>query len=275
MKFGFGTNGFGDHSLDDALAVLASLGYDGVGLTLDHRHLDPYATGLPRRLARLAGRLDRLGLDVVIETGGRYLLDPWRKHQPTLLSDDGAQRRADLLVRAVRIAAELGAPAVSMWSGTIPPGCAPRVAWQRLVSGCGRVAEEATSKGVMVGFEPEPGMFVDTLDRFGHLHQRLGAPECLGLTLDIGHCRCLEPEPVADCVYRSAARLVHVQIDDMRRGVHEHLEFGAGDIDFPPVLDALDQCGYRGLVTVELPRHSFAAPDVARRSLDFLRKAAR
>jgi sugar phosphate isomerase/epimerase len=61
----------------------------------------------------------------------------------------------------------------------------------------------------------------------------------------------------------------------MRPGVHEHLEFGSGDIDFPPVLDALGRCGYQGLVTVELPRHSFAAPDVARRSLDFLRKAAR
>ena len=49
----------------------------------------------------------------------------------------------------------------------------------------------------------------------------------------------------------------------MRRGVHEHLEFGTGEIDFPPVLRALDEVGYRGLVAVELPRHSHAAPDVA------------
>jgi L-ribulose-5-phosphate 3-epimerase len=274
MRFGFGTNGFGDHSLDEALSVLAALGYDGVGLTLDHRHLDPYDAGLRRQLAWIRRRLDRLGLAVVIETGGRYLLDPWRKHQPTLLSDHGAERRLDLLIRAVRIAAELGAPVVSMWSGTMPLGCPEDVAWQRLTAGCDRVAEEAASRDVLLGFEPEPGMFIDTLDRFGDLHTRLGTPACLGLTLDIGHCRCLEPEPVADCVGRAAAWLVHVQIDDMRRGAHEHLEFGTGDIDFPPVLDALDGCGYRGLVTVELPRHSFAAPDVARRSLDFLRTAA-
>jgi sugar phosphate isomerase/epimerase len=59
----------------------------------------------------------------------------------------------------------------------------------------------------------------------------------------------------------------------MRRGVHEHLEFGAGEIDFPPVLRALIDSGYGGLVSVELPRHSHAAPEVARRSLAFLRKA--
>ena len=39
-----------------------------------------------------------------------------------------------------------------------------------------------------------------------------------------------------DCVRRVAEHLVNVQIDDMRRGVHEHLEFGTGEIDFPPVL---------------------------------------
>ena len=40
------------------------------------------------------------------------------------------------------------------------------------------------------------------------------------------------------------------------------LEFGSGDIDFPPVLAALGTAGYRGLVAVELPRHSHAAPAV-------------
>jgi sugar phosphate isomerase/epimerase len=66
---------------------------------------------------------------------------------------------------------------------------------------------------------------------------------------------------------------VNVQIEDMRRGVHEHLEFGEGEIDFPPVLAALAETGYRGLVGVELPRHSHAAPAVAERSMRFLREA--
>jgi sugar phosphate isomerase/epimerase len=105
------------------------------------------------------------------------------------------------------------------------------------------------------------------------LHAALGAPAQFGITLDIGHCRCLEPVPVPDCVAAVAPHLVNVQIDDMRRGVHEHLEFGAGEIDFPPVLRALADAGYHGLVSVELPRHSHAAPAVAAASLAFLRAA--
>lgn len=60
----------------------------------------------------------------------------------------------------------------------------------------------------------------------------------------------------------------------MRRGVHEHLPFGDGEIDFPPVLEALAATGYDGLTVVELPRHSHAGPDLARSSLGFLRDAA-
>lgn len=275
-RFGYGTNGFADHRLEDALAILTDLGYDGVALTLDHQHLDPYAADLNRRLAALGRLLDRLGLDVVIETGARYLLDPWRKHQPTLVSaePEGRALRVDLLLRAVRIGAELGAQAVSFWSGTAPRGTDPAVALERLAAGCESVIAPAQDAGVVLGFEPEPGMAVDTLDRFDELRTVLGKPEGFGVTLDIGHCRCLEPIPVADCVMRVADCLVNVQIDDMRRGVHEHLEFGQGEIVFSPVLRALSECGYRGLVSVELPRHSHAAPRVARESLTFLRKAA-
>jgi len=272
-RFGYGTNGFGDHSLEDALTVLADLGYEGVALTLDPRHLDPFANDLPRRLRRLAKRLERLGLAVVIETGGRYVLDPWRKHQPALVSPEGAERRVDLLRRAVRIAADLGAEAVSFWSGTAEQGTPEQVVWDRLLPGCARVVEAAESAGVTLGFEPEPGMFIDTLAAYDQLVRRLGRPPSLGLTLDIGHCRCLEPLPVPDCVLSVADQLVNVQIEDMRRGTHEHLEFGTGEIDFPPVLAALSDTGYTGLVSVELPRHSHAAPEIARRSLDFLHTA--
>jgi sugar phosphate isomerase/epimerase len=57
----------------------------------------------------------------------------------------------------------------------------------------------------------------------------------------------------------------------MRRGVHEHLMFGEGEIDFPPVLEALAAAGYSGGVYVELSRHSHQAPDAARQAWEFLR----
>jgi sugar phosphate isomerase/epimerase len=272
MRFGYGTNGFANHRLDDALAVIADLGYVGVALTLDHHHLDPYGPGLGRRTAALGARLDRLGLGVVIETGARYLLDPWHKHAPTLLDDDPAPR-LDFLRRAVRIGADLGAEAVSCWAGVRPPALPEAVAWDRLRRGCGQVVAAADAAGTRLGFEPEPGMLVQTLDDWFALRDALGAPRCFGLTLDIGHCRCVERASVPDCVRRAGSHLVNVQIDDMRRGVHEHLMFGTGEIDFHATLRALSDTGYSGLVAVELPRHAHAAPAVARESLAFLTAA--
>jgi L-ribulose-5-phosphate 3-epimerase len=269
-RFGYGTNGFANHRLADALSVIADLGYEGVALTLDHDHLDPFAPDLARRTAGVASMVDRLGLAVVIETGARYLLDPWRKHAPTLLDDDPA-KRLEFLRLAVQIGADLGAEAVSFWSGVALAGT-PNP-WDRLVRGAATVVDVAAEAGVTLGFEPEPGMLVSDIADWRRLRADLGDPPGFGITLDIGHCRCLEPMPVPDCVTAVAEHLVNVQIDDMRRGVHEHLEFGTGEIDFPPVLRALTEAGYRGLVAVELPRHSHAAPAVAAQSIEFLRAA--
>ncbi|MEV5432047.1 sugar phosphate isomerase/epimerase family protein [Streptomyces sp. NPDC052701] len=266
-----------DLRLDDALALLADLGYDGVGLTLDHMHLDPLAPDLAARTRRVARRLDALGLGVTVETGARYVLDPRRKHGPSLLDadPDDRARRVGLLVRAVRVAADLGAHAVHCFSGTLPAGTDEDTAWERLAESLAPVLDAATTAGVPLAVEPEPGHLLATLADFHRLRRALGDPGALGLTLDIGHCQCLEPLPPADCVRAAAPWLRHVQIEDMRRGTHEHLPFGDGEIDFPPVLAALAATGYRGLTVVELPRHSHAGPRFAEHSLPFLRRAAR
>ncbi|MFJ4717530.1 sugar phosphate isomerase/epimerase family protein [Streptomyces sp. NPDC088785] len=277
LRLGYGTNGLTDLRLDDALALLADLGYDGVGLTLDHMHLDPFAPHLAARTARIAHRLADLGLEVTVETGARYVLDPRRKHGPTLLDadEDARAARTALLVRAVRIAADLGAHAVHLFSGVTPPGTGADTAWKRLAASLGPVLDAAEAAGMPLAIEPEPGHLLGTLADFHHLRGLLGSPGVLGLTLDLGHCQCLEPEPPADCVRAAAPWLRHVQIEDMRRGVHEHLPFGDGEIDFPPVLEALDEIGYRGLTVVELPRHSHAGPELAARSVRFLRNGGK
>ncbi|QES44865.1 xylose isomerase [Streptomyces venezuelae] len=277
LRYGYGTNGLTDLRLDDALGLLADLGYSGVGLTLDHMHLDPLAPDLAARTRHVARRLERLGLGVTVETGARYVLDPRRKHGPSLLDPDPERRteRGRLLIRAVQVAADLGAHAVHCFSGITPSGTPDDLAWLRLTDALGPVLDAASRAGVPLAVEPEPGHLLSSLADFHHLRRELGDPDpgLLGLTLDIGHCQCLEPLPPADCVRAAAPWLRHVQIEDMRRGVHEHLPFGDGEIDFPPVLEALATVGYRGLTVVELPRHSHAGPDLAARSIDFLRRA--
>jgi sugar phosphate isomerase/epimerase len=276
IRWGYGTNGLTDLRLEDALAVLADLGYDGVGLTLDHMHLDPLVPDLPTRTRQVARVLDRHGLSVTVETGARYVLDPRRKHGPSLLDPDPDARaaRTRLLIRGVQVAADLGAHAVHCFSGITPDGTDDGTAWKRFADALAPVLDAASAAGVPLAIEPEPGHLLGSLADFHYLREEFGGPEALGLTLDIGHCQCLEPLPPADCVREAAPWLKHVQIDDMRRGVHEHLPFGDGEIDFPPVLEALEATGYQGLTVVELPRHSHAGPQLAEESLRFLRAAA-
>lgn len=273
MRFGYGTNGFANHRLDDALAVIADLGYTGVALTLDHHHLDPYGENLAGEVRRVAARLDELGLSTVIETGARYLLDPRRKHHPTLVSADTAPR-VDFLKRAVRIAEELGSDCVSFWSGVAEDGLPAELAWDRMRRGLDPVLAEAAERGVRLACEPEPGMVVQHVTEALRLREDLGAPDLLGITLDVGHCVAVEPVSAAECARLAGPLLFNVQLDDMRHGVHEHLEFGEGELDLAETLGALAEIGYTGLAAVELPRHSHAAPQVAERCIAALRAAS-
>jgi L-ribulose-5-phosphate 3-epimerase len=267
---GYGTNGFANHRIEDAIAVIADLGYTGIALTLDHDHLDPFADDVAARTGKLGAELGRRGMKVVVETGARYLLDPTRKHHPTLVSED-QERRIDFLVRAARIATDLGADCVSFWSGI-----GPAETWPQLRDGVAALLDRTDSvlfDNVLFGLEPEPGMLVETLDDALRLREELGRPDRLRITLDVGHCVAVEPVDAAECIRRAGDLLVNVQLDDMLPGVHEHLEFGDGDLDLPATLAALDEIGYTGLAAVELPRHSHAAPDVARRAFTALTAA--
>lgn len=275
LRYGYISNGFADHTLEQMLSILRDCGYNAIGITLDHHHLDPFSIDAAS-LRRWRRKLEEARLVPVIETGARYLLDPVRKHHPSLLSVDGAKRRrrVDLLHRAIDIAAQLGAGVVSLWSGTPAAGTPADACWQRLEETLPELLDAAEARDVTLGFEPEPGMFIERLDQFLELRRRLPHP-ALRLTLDIGHLAVSETLPNVRVIENGAAHLVNVHIDDIRGGVHEHLPFGEGDIDFGPVLATLRRIRYSGAVLVELSRNSHDAPEQARRSIDFLRDAER
>jgi sugar phosphate isomerase/epimerase len=275
MYLGYNTNGFAHHRLEDAITVLAELGYEGVAITLDHHALNPFGPDLPRQLETVRGLLTRHRLRSVIETGARFLLDPRRKHYPTLVEPHVYQdRRIEFLKGAVDIARELGSDAVSFWSGVNVEHASRKMAMNRLTFGCRPVCAYAAERGVRLAFEPEPGMVIDTMPRFAMLQKRLARFDNFGLTIDVGHLHCQGETPIGDRLRAWRHLLWNVHIEDMRRGVHDHLMFGEGEIDFGEVFAALREIGYPGGVYVELSRHSHDAVETARRALAFLRSVS-
>lgn len=93
----------------------------------------------------------------------------------------------------------------------------------------------------------------------------------LRLALDTGHCIVsggLEP---ADAILQQHAHLATVSLEDMPRGVHEHLPFGQGDMDTPAVLAAIKKVNYSRLACVELSRDSHRAHTMVPDALAWLR----
>jgi sugar phosphate isomerase/epimerase len=273
MRLGYNTNGLAFHRWSDALRLLADTGYESVAITLDHDCLDPFAEGIAGEVSRMRTLLERLKFASVIETGARFLLDPRVKHEPTLMSSlpEERARRIDFHKRSIDIAADLGAEAVSFWSGILRESISSSAAMDRLAGGCEEVIRHADERNVRLAFEPEPGMFIETFAHYRQLLEKVDAPH-FGLTIDIGHVQCVEEGSIAGHLREWSNRLFNVHIEDMRRGVHEHLRFGEGEIDFPPVFAALREIGYAGGLHVELSRHSHMAPEVVRESYDFLRR---
>ncbi len=268
LSFAYNTNGAANHRLEDAIDLIAESGYDGVALTLDHHHLDPFAEDWQARAGSVARRLRAHGLGVVIETGARYLLDPRDKHEPTFVSvaPEGRARRLAFLKRAADIGGILGAEALSFWAGVPKPGVDAADARTWLIENLHAIVDHARSAGVTPAFEPEPGMLIETCAEW----QTLDIPGLM-LALDTGHCLVTQDIDPAEAVCRYAPHLGTVAIEDMKRGVHVHLPFGEGDMHIPEILAALREVGYNKLVCVELSRESPQAHRAIPQSLAWLR----
>jgi len=277
MFLGYNTNGFAHHRLEDAIAILAELGYRGIALTPDVNHLDPFAksefgdVNLSFRTGCVRNDLQVHSLECVIETGSRFLLDPRRKHQPTLVSPEACERefRFDFLCDCLDLAVGIGSRTLSFWSGTTTDDASHRIVLSRLVENCKRLADCAAAKGVRLAFEPEPGMFIDTMDKFAELHAKVNHP-AFGLTLDIGHLVCQGELPISKHIAAWKHVLWNVHIEDMMRGVHDHVMFGEGDVDFADAFAGLRAANYTGGLYVELSRHSYDAVNTACRAKAFL-----
>ena len=248
MLLGYNTNGLAHHDLFDAVGLLADLGYRSVAITIDHTALPPY-----EQLPRPAARATAAAAGAVGDAVGN------RDRRPVPLGS-GREARADVDHRPAPRAAAAASSSTDMPSIAPRPwaaiafrsgrGCFSRgvarpqaMAW--LIEGLEEVLILCRGAAGQIGFEPEPGMLIDSMRGYEELLQQMDAAEFAS------HARRGPSAlPGRDAHRRGhppwAPRLVNVHLEDMRAGVHEHLMFGEGEIDFPPVFAALAEVGLPG-----------------------------
>ena len=172
----YNTNGLAHHRLDQAVILLSELGYGGIALTLDVHHLDPFSPRHADERVALAELLASKQMHCIVETGARFNLDFRHKHYPSLLCRRDRDVRIDFIRRAIETAHVLGASTVSMWSGHDFDEVGPERGHDLLVEGIAKILPDAEAAGVDLAFEPEPGMFVETLDGYARLKEAFPSP---------------------------------------------------------------------------------------------------
>jgi len=274
LRFAYNTLGCANHSLWDALDLIASAGYQGVALTLDVHHMNPFADDFDAALERLGKEFAAADLTVVVDTGARFLLDPRERYEPTLLnpSEEGRARRIAFVKKAIGVCKALNGEAVTFTAGRIRRNVSQANAGAWLLDGLTQIAEAGAEADVKVALEPAAGHMVATLDDFALVRdatkQMTAAP--LHLSLDLANTFTTGNRAPHQAVKEFGAILAAVSIADAAGTTPTHLPLGSGAMDVPAALGALQAIDYEGLITVRLPNDSHRADEVVPTSIDWL-----
>lgn len=268
MKLAFSSNAYLHFSIEDTIAKIAALGYRGIEILADVPHAWP-AGLLPERVASIRRSLDRHGLSIsnVNAFMMNAVADPRQPYWYPGWTDPDPHYRAirrEHTKRALRLAAELGAPCITTEPGgrladgqTYEQGS--QIFYDELMP-CLEVAEQV---GVQLLIEPEPELLIEHFQQYLEFVQRIDSP-AVGLNFDIGHAFCVGDEP-QDWVRPMSPHTRHYHFEDIAATrVHRHLIPGEGSIDFEATLRAIAATGYDGWLTVELYPY-IENPDVAAR----------
>lgn len=272
FKIGYISNGFQNHDIFDMIKIITELGFNGLGLTLDVCHYNPFKNS-ERLLKRIKRNLKENNIETVIETGARFLLNPWKKHEPTLVSNEEKDRnkRIEFVKKAVDVAEFLEANVVTIFSGKIYGNVFKEEVFGWLINGVSEITEYAKMKNIKIGFEPEPQMLIETLEQYSLLRKKINYDN-FGLTLDIGHTQCCENQSIRDCIISRQNEIFNIHLTDIKNKKHFHLPLGEGDINFLDVFKALKKIKYANIVNLEMSRNSHNAPIVANQSMIFIKE---
>jgi sugar phosphate isomerase/epimerase len=273
-KLAFSTNAFTKYSVEQAITMIARIGYAGVELLADKPHLFAHELDAAQidRVKRILTDNDLAVSNINANTASGYYEDapPEPFFEPALSNPDKKLRkwRTEYTKRCIDLAKEVSATSVSITSGKSMLGKPPEEAIELFKDSLSEILSYAQSKGVKVGIEYEPGLLVETADEVWVLIDEMES-SVLGVNLDVGHSYIAGENP-AQVILDFSSRLLSLHLEDIREKKHYHRVPGTGDIDFLEIGEALQKIDFTGFATVELYNHSDEPELAAKESLAFL-----
>ena len=253
MKKGINVWSFPSNTIKDNLILAKDAGFEGVELALNGEgELSINATD--KEIKEIKNIADGLGLSLYSLSCG--LCWDYR------LSDDDEsirQKAKDMIKKQIDVAKGLGADTVLVIPGAVnvefsmpEKKVAYDVVYDRALEGLNELKVYAEQAKVNIGLENVWNKFLLSPIEMRDFIDKIGS-EYVGSYLDIGNTMyCSYPE---DWVRILGKRIKKVHFKDYRvqaGGLHGFVDLLAGDVDYPEVINALNEIGYDDWVSAEM-----------------------
>ena len=219
MKLSFSCNSAELVSIEEVCDQLVIYGYSGVELSFQKGQFDPEDI-TSNRITELVNYFKNSSIKpVCISTATTKFLSEI-PHEPSLINLDSDKRskRSELILKGIFLAEEIGVPLVSFQSGYVRDehiDC-PQEMLVNLLAEEVKNLLKFTSGNIKLVIEPEPGMFIETIDEANNLITRVN-DDRFGLHLDIGHVFCTEKDYIK-AIREYAKKTLYIHMADIRDG---------------------------------------------------------
>lgn len=221
IKLSYSTFGLTNLDFLRAIEEVDKVGYPGVELSFHRDQFNPFDI-TDDYLAAIKKKLDSLEVTAACVSTASHFFTPQRPHEPSLMSPDlaGRKRRIDLVRRGIHVARALGVPLVSFGSGFIRdehisnPSVNPRELLVDSVHQC--LKELHNDEDITLLIEPEPGMYIETLEQGMSLVDEVGSKR-FQLHLDLNHNYCSETNYL-EALGKAAPHARFLHVSDSQQG---------------------------------------------------------
>ena len=271
MKLAYSTNAFKRYSLNEAIRMIAEIGYEGIELLCDTPHAYP-PTFQDKEIYSFKNQIAKFRLGIS-NLNAFTLYSISDVYHPSWIEDDKASRdlRITHTINCIKLAKKIGAKNLSTEPGGPLSESKTNIKYLEnlFMEGLNRVVPIAEQENIIILIEPEPNLLLENSNQFLNFIENLSTDN-VRLNFDIGHFYCVGEDPT-DLIYKLSEYIEHFHLADIASNrIHNHLIPGEGSINFRSVFKAIEAIGYKGFVTVELYPYQLCPKEAGKKAYEYL-----
>ena len=271
MKLAYSTNAFKRYSLNEAIRMIAEIGYEGIELLCDSPHAYP-PIFQDKEIHSFKNQIAKFRL-VISNLNAFTLYSISDVYHPSWIEDDKLSRelRITHTMNCIKLAKKIGAKNLSTEPGGPVMGRKTNMKYleKMFIEGLNRVVPIAEEENIKILIEPEPNLLLENSNQFLNFIENLSTDN-VGLNFDIGHFYCVGEDPT-EIIYKLSEYIEHFHLADIASNrIHNHLIPGDGSINFRSVFRAIEGIGYKGFVTVELYPYQLCPKEAGKKAYEYL-----